>query len=101
MSCYSIIIANSLGMLSKSRGQILRISAVFHVMFHVDISEPIPSEVSEMAIQAAINFVKTSIQHVAYISGKGVLEEEYEKYMYKPGKVYNVEQKTMEMHNHA
>lgn len=70
-------------MLSKSRGQVLRVAAVFHVLFSVDpgrneISEEETSDdtIGKDAIIASINFVKTACQHVLYIAGKGNLEEE-------------------------
>ena len=71
---------------AKSRGHILRLAAVLHMLFHIESSEsnPLPDEVSEVAICAAINLVKLSAQQVVYIAGKGVLQEEYQKF--KTGK---------------
>ena len=49
------------------------------MLFHIESSES-TDEVSEVAIRAAINLVKLSAQQVVYIAGKGVLQEEYQKF---------------------
>lgn len=70
-------------MLSKSRGQVLRLAAVFNLLFSLsdeNSEEPqLAREVSEQAIIAAINFMKLSCQQVGYISGRGDLKEEFLK----------------------
>ena len=63
------------GMLSKSKGQILRVSAVLHVLFHLEQPEDIPGTLSEATITAANDFVLVCVQHAALISGHGLLEE--------------------------
>ena len=67
-------------MLSKSRGQVLRVAAVFQVLFSVDPQRDTASEeddiIQKNCIIASINFVKTACQHALYIAGKGNLEEE-------------------------
>ena len=45
-------------MLSKSRGQILRVAAVLHVLFHLDTPLIIPEAISDQALLAAQNFVE-------------------------------------------
>lgn len=67
-------------MLSKSRGHVLRVATVFHLLFHVDKEEPLSNEVSEEAIKASVNFIQTSCQQVAYIAGRGTIEEEFQKF---------------------
>lgn len=64
-------------MLSKSKGQVLRVAAVLHVLF-VDPStlSTIPSLISVEAITAAQNFVDTCCQHAAFIAGRGLVNEE-------------------------
>ena len=47
-----------LGMLSKSMGQTLRISAAMHVLFSIDEDAPLPSIISNEAINAAIDLLK-------------------------------------------
>ena len=65
-------------MLSKSRGQVLHLAAVFHLfsLRSEESHEPLAIEVSEEAVKAAIDFMKMSIQQVAFIAGRGDLKEE-------------------------
>ena len=70
-------------MLSKSKGQILRVAAVLHVLFQIDSTtaeeEVIPEDtISLKALKAAIDFTSTSIQHAAYIAGRTVISTEVE-----------------------
>lgn len=68
-------------MLSKSRGQVLRLATIFHMLFRIDNPEQdLPDEVSETAIQAAVNFIQVACQQTAYIAGRGGLIEEIEKF---------------------
>lgn len=53
------------GMLSKSMGQILHISAAMHVLFHMENEDPLPEIISESAIEAAIDSVEACCQHRA------------------------------------
>lgn len=53
-----------LGMLSKSRGHILRVAAVMHVL---ENPHSIPSTISVAAIKAADSLVGVCVQHAAYI----------------------------------
>ena len=79
-----------LGMLSKSRGHVLRLAAVLHILFSFftsdanpsagDIPEVIDDIISEAAVQAAIDFTQLSCQQTAYIAGRGMLEEEVQKF---------------------
>ena len=63
------------GMLSKSKGQILRVSAVLHVLFHIDTPPSIPQTISEDAVKAADNFVDLCLQHAASLAGRGNMQE--------------------------
>lgn len=68
-------------MLSKSKGQILRVAAVLHILLQLeDSSEPliIKDEISQTSSTAAIDFVSTSIQHTAYIAGRKLISTEVE-----------------------
>ena len=77
-------------MLSKSRGHVLRVAAVLHVLFSFFTSDPdstsneAPSDdkdvISEPAVKAAIDFVQLSCQQTASIAGRGLLEEEIHKF---------------------
>ena len=69
------------GLLSKSRGQLLRIATVLHMLFSIDNSEqPLADEVSEAAVKAAVNFIRTANQQTAYIAGRETLQEEFDKF---------------------
>ena len=73
------------GMLSKSRGHVLRLAAVLHMLFSIESpDENLDEEISEEAIKAAVNIVQVACQQTAFIAGKGTLTEEMEKY--KTGK---------------
>ena len=63
------------GMLSKSKGQLLRVAAVMHVLFNLDNPTSIPQEISEAAVKAADSFVDLCLHHAG---GKGKLEEAIE-----------------------
>lgn len=55
------------GTLSKSLGQIIRVSAAMHVLFHLDLEEEqLPETISDAAIEAAIDFVEVCCQHTAW-----------------------------------
>lgn len=70
---------NPTGMLSKSKGQILRVAATLHVLFNIETPLDIPSEITTAAIKAAINCVDVCIQHAAYLAGRGGIEETIEE----------------------
>ena len=64
-------------MLSKSLGQILRISVAMHILFYDEDDDGQLSEtVTQTAIEAAIDFVDVCCQHTAYIAGRGNIDEE-------------------------
>ena len=65
-----------IGMLSKSMGQILRVSAALHVLFNIDGAEELSETISEMVVDTAVDFVEVCCQHAAYITGRGNLDEE-------------------------
>ena len=62
-------------MLSKAKGQILRVAASLHVMFNVNTPLAIPKEISDTAIKAAVNLVDVCIQHAAFLAGRGDVDE--------------------------
>ena len=72
-------------MLSKSKGQILRVAAVMHTLFQLkplhdeeEITCIINNEISPEALEAAIDFIQTSVQHTAYIAGRSTIAKEVE-----------------------
>ena len=54
-------------MISKSLGQILRVSGVMHVLFSLE-EENVDDTVTVAAINAAIHFVEVCCQQTAYIA---------------------------------
>ena len=82
--CFCIINFHApLGMLSKSKGQVLRVAAVMHVLFHFESqdTESIPLEISESAVKAAGCFVDMCMQHAAYLGGRGDIRDAIKKGM--------------------
>lgn len=67
-----------LGMLSKSRGQILRVAATLHVLINMDVPQAILQVITDKALKAATNFVETCNQHLAYLSGRGLISDAIE-----------------------
>ena len=78
------------GMLSKSKGQILRVAASFHILFQLpngvhdvdDADHTLNGEcddnaiIADSAIIAAIAFVTLCCQQTAYMAGRGNIKEE-------------------------
>lgn len=59
-------------MLSKSRGRVLRVASVLHMLFSInDMEHDVGKEISETALKVAVNFVQVACQHTAFIAGKG------------------------------
>ena len=72
---YLISTSICIGLLSKSKGQIIRIAATLHVLFNIETPLAIPTVISDAAIKAAINLVDVCIQHAAFLAGRGDVEE--------------------------
>ena len=72
-------LSHNIGMLSKSKGQILRIAATLHVLFNMNDPLAIPTVISETAIKAAINLVDVCLQDAAFLAGRGDIGETIEK----------------------
>ena len=78
------------GMLSKSKGQILRVAACLHVLF-ADFNEKekgipttfkdIPEEIDEKAIVAAQNYVEVCCQHIAFLAGRKTIDSEITRHV--------------------
>ena len=64
-----------IGMLSKSKGQILRVAATMHVLFHINEPLDIPAIIGEDAIKASENFVEVCLQNAAYLAGRGDIKD--------------------------
>lgn len=64
-------------MLSKSKGQVLRVAAALHYLFSVNSpTSQVSDEISEEAILASINFVALCCQQTAFMAGRGSITEE-------------------------
>ena len=73
-------------MLSKSKGQVLCVSAAFHVLFcdsDIDLNDQedvkvadVTTQIADTAIVAAQNFVETCCQHAAFIAGRSDINDE-------------------------
>ena len=63
-------------MLSKSRGQYLRVAATLHVLFNWKTH--IPTSISSEVLKAADSFVIMCVQHASYLAGRGELSEAIE-----------------------
>lgn len=85
-SCYSnlyTLIHTPIGMLSKAKGQVLRVAAVLHVLScdseddegNIFVSR-VSDTISNEALLAAQDFVQTCCQHAAYVAGRGKIEDE-------------------------
>ena len=64
-------------LISKSLGQILRVSGAMHTLFNLECEE-VGSTITKDAIDAAIHFVEVCCQQAAYIAGTGELDKELE-----------------------
>lgn len=69
-------------MLSKSKGQVLRVAAVLHVLFrdNVDEEEVADTCITTNAILAAQNFVDICCQHAAFITGRDKIDNEIKQF---------------------
>ena len=65
-------------MLSKAKGQILRVAASMHILFHLEKEDEICDVIIDEAIKAAINYIMTCIQHTAYMTGRSTVVQEVE-----------------------
>ena len=78
---YLISVCNHIGLLSKSKGQIIQIAVTLHVLFNIETPLAIPTVISDAAIEAAINLVDVCIQHAAFLAGRGDVEETIQEMM--------------------
>ena len=62
-------------MLSKAKGQVLRVAASLHVLFNIDTPLTIPQEISDAAIKAAVDLVEVCIQHATFLAGRGDVDK--------------------------
>ena len=71
----------NVGMLSKSRGHVLHLATVLHLLFHLDEPDAeLEMEVPDSAVRATINFLEISSQQSAFIAGRSTVTAELEKF---------------------
>ena len=81
LQVFSATTSHYLGMLSKSRGHVLRLATVMHFLFHIDdLDKELEAEVSDSAIRAAVNFIEVSSQQTAFIAGRSIISDELAKF---------------------
>ena len=68
-------------MLSKSKGQVLHVAAVMHVLSHMATPDDIPRDISEAAVRAADTFVDYCLQHAAYLGGEASSKRQWKRYI--------------------
>ena len=64
-------------MLSKSKGQILRVAGVFSVLFGIGTDDA-NEDITDVALAAAINFVEVSCDHAFFLASRASLKDEIE-----------------------
>ena len=64
-------------MLSKSKGQSLRVATALHILFHVESSDSVNNELTDDAIAAAINFVGLCCQQTDFMAGQGDITRKF------------------------
>jgi hypothetical protein len=68
------------GLSSKSKSQVLRVAALFHILFFDDLDDVMPPVViSSQSLSAAIDYVKTCCKHASFIAGRSKNDDEIEK----------------------
>ena len=67
------------GMLSKSKGQVLRVATILHVLFNMGNPTNIPRKISENSVKAADKIVDLCLQHAAYLGGRGLIHDAIEE----------------------
>lgn len=55
-------------MASPVHGLTLRVAAVMHVAFHLESPHDIPKEISQQALEAALDFVDVCCKHAAFMA---------------------------------
>lgn len=63
-------------MLSKSKGQVLRVAACLHTLFQLGKEELVSLTITEEAVMSAIEFVRVCCQQTAFMAGRGDIKED-------------------------
>ena len=76
---YSMLVSSinaDAGMLSKSKGQTLRLAAAMHALFHWETPANIPEAISTPALKAALSLIDACVQHACFLAGRKDIKEE-------------------------
>lgn len=63
------------GILSKQKGQTLRLAAIMNALFSIDDQFPLEQTIHQAAVKAAIDFVRVCGEHASLLSGRRGLSE--------------------------
>ena len=64
------------GLLSKAKGQLLRVATCLHVLFSLETPGKIEVKISQEALSAAIDFVDVCCDHASLITGRQCISDE-------------------------
>ena len=64
------------GLLSKAKGQLLRVATCLHVLFNLETPDKIEDKISIDALSAAIDFVDVCCDHASLITGRRCISDE-------------------------
>ena len=64
------------GLLSKAKGQLLRVATCLHVLFKLETPDNIEVEISDQALLAATDFVDVCCDHASMITGRRCISDE-------------------------
>ena len=76
------------GLLSKSKGQILQLAAVFNALYSLDPSHLLNTKLSSLSVKAAINFVQVCNEHTAIMGGRKNITTALSLITFKPKSAY-------------
>ena len=64
------------GLLSKPKGQLLRVATCLRVLFNLEAPDKIEDKISLEALSAAIDFVDVCCDHASLITGRHCISDE-------------------------
>ena len=59
-----------IGLMGKSKGQVMRIAAVLHVLFCIDEDNALTPDISAKSVEAAIDLVAVCNEHTKIFAGR-------------------------------
>ena len=64
------------GLLSKAKGQLLRVATCLHALFNQETPDKIEDKISIDALSAAVDFVDECCDHASLITGRCCISDE-------------------------